>query len=172
MKHKLKYIVPLVFGIIFLGLGYKVLSMIRHKNQIAKNIEQLPLFAYQTTSGTPFTNTNLKKNTPIIFFYYNSECEFCNHEAQMVADNIGLFSKYQLVFVSFEKADKIKAFAQHYKLNSYDAISFAMDTKLSFTTTFDVKTLPAIVIYDQNHKLVKKLKGQTKPERILELLKA
>jgi peroxiredoxin len=151
-------------------LGYCIYATIQHKKQVAQTIKTLPDFAYTTINGKVFTNQNLKKDTATIFFYYNSECDFCNHEAEQVKEKIALFNNIQLVFVSFEESEKIKAFAQLYKLENYDNITFVRDTKLSFATTFDVKGLPAVIIYNKNNTLVQKLKGQTKPEKIVALL--
>jgi hypothetical protein len=76
----------------------------------------------------------------------------------------------QLVFVSFEDSKKITAFANNYKLNHYDNITFLSDTKVTFATTFDVKSVPALVIYGANQNLLEKIKGQTKVTTILKNL--
>jgi thioredoxin-related protein len=88
----------------------------------------------------------------------------------MIKENIEKFKDFQLVFISFEKSDLIKAFATKYKLNNYVNITFLSDTKVSFSTTFDVKSLPCLVLYDKNQRLIEKIKGQTKAETLIKKL--
>jgi thioredoxin-related protein len=88
----------------------------------------------------------------------------------MIKENIAKFNDFQLVFISFEKSDLIKAFATKYKLNHYVNITFLSDTKVSFSTTFDVKSLPCLVLYDKKQRLIEKIKGQTKAETLIKKL--
>ena len=53
---------------------------------------------------------------------------------------------------------------------AYDKINFLSDTKVSFATTFDVKSLPCLVLYDKNQQLIEKIKGQTKAEILIKKL--
>ena len=117
------------------------------------------------------TVLHLKKDIQTLFVYYNSECDFCNEETQMIKDNIEKFKDVQLVFISFEKKEQINAFAEKYKLTSYDNVHFLCDSKVTFATTFDVKSLPCLVLYDKDQKLIEKIKGQTKIETILKKLR-
>lgn len=167
MKKYLKILLPLLFLGVLGYFGFQIFIKIKHKKEIAENIKTIPKFEYQNINGGIFTTKNLKKGTPILFIYYNSDCEFCNEEAQMIKQNIDNFATTQLVFVSFEKPDLIKAFATKYKLNTYDNVHFLCDTQLTFATTFDVKSLPSLVLYDKKQRLIEKIKGQTKVETLL-----
>lgn len=150
--------------------GVQIFTKIQHKKEVAENIKTIPKFEYQNIKGGVFSNANLKKDTPTLFVYFNSECEFCNEEAQMIQANIQQLSALQLVFISFEKPALIKAFAAKHQLNSYDNVTFLSDSKVNFSTTFDVKSLPCLVLYDKNQKLIEKIKGQTKVEMLVKKL--
>jgi peroxiredoxin len=149
---------------------YKIVIKINHKKEVAVFIKKMPKFEYKTYDGKIFNNHNLKKNTPTLFIYFNSECDFCNHEAKQIKDNIEKLRDVQIVFVSFEKSEPIIFFLKKYKLEHYDNITFITDSKVSFAPTFDVKSLPTIIIYNKNRTLVTKLKGQTKVTNILKKL--
>jgi thioredoxin-related protein len=88
----------------------------------------------------------------------------------MIQERIEQFTPHQLVFVSFEKPEKIESFAKKYNLQNYDNIHFVCDTKVTFATTFDVQSLPCLVLYDKNQQLIEKIKGQTKVEALLKKL--
>lgn len=169
-----KQIIKVVL-VIFLGLlgfiGYKVITKINHKKQVAEHIKTIPDFSYQTLDGNAFTHKNLKPNTPVLFVYFNSECDFCQHEAQMIQENIKKLQSFQIIFISFEPQDNIVKFATKYKLTTYDNVTFLVDRKATFATTFDVNSLPCLVLYNAQHQLIEKIKGQVKIEKILALSK-
>ena len=129
-------------------------------------MKTIPKFSYKTIEGKRFSNQDLKNNTTTVFIYFNSECEHCQSEAKQISDNIKKFVNVQLVFISFEEPKKIMGFAIKYKLIEYDNITFLCDKQVSFATTFDVNSLPTVIIYDKNKKLLEKIKGEVKIENI------
>jgi len=171
MKKILKITIPILFLFVLGYVGYKIVSQINHKKEVAENIKSIPKFAYQNTKGGIFTGENIKENTATLFVYYNSECDFCNEEAKSIQHNIEKFKDFQLVFISFELQEKIVQFAQKFNLYNYDNVHFLCDSKATFATTFDVKSLPCLVLYDKEQQLIEKIKGQVKAETILKKLK-
>lgn len=170
IEKYVKIIIPVLFVGLFGFLIFLINSKIKHKNEVAENIKTIPIFNFQNVNGGRFTNENLIKKTPTLFVYFNSECEFCNEEAEMIQQNKDKFSTIQLIFVSIENPNKIKEFAIHHKLFNYDKINFLSDTQVSFVPTFDVKSLPCLVLYDKDQHLIEKIKGQIKPEVLIEKL--
>ena len=168
-KYTKKIFVCGVISILVL-LGYNILSKINHKNQVAENIKSMPNFEYVGLDGNLFTQKQVKQNTPILFVYFNSECEYCNEEAKMIKESISKLNEVQFFFVSFEKPAQIKTFATNHQLLNYDNITFLCDSKATFATTFDVKSLPCLVLYDKNQHLIEKIKGQTKVGVLLQKL--
>lgn len=168
MKKTLKILLPILIISLLAFMGYKVVSKINHKKQVAENIKKMPAFSYVTLENETFTNDNLKQGKPTLFIYFNSECDFCNHEAEMVQQNVDKLKDIEVVFISFEPVEKIKTFAETYKLLHYDNIYFISDSKITFADTFDVKSLPCLVLYDKGGNLIEKIKGQVKIETVLE----
>lgn len=151
-------------------LGYNILTKAKQKNKIAKQIQTIPEFELQTLDSIPFTNANLKLNVNTIFIYFNSECDFCQHEAKSISDNLNEFKTVQFVFISIEDIDIIKQFSIKYKLNNKPNITFLYDNSSAFTTQFGAQSIPYILIYDSNQKLIKKHKGQLNANGILRAL--
>ena len=168
MKKILKILIPILVISLLAFMGYKVVNKINHKKQVAENIKQMPAFSYVTLENKVFTQENLVQNIPTLFIYFNSECDFCNHEAEMVQQNIEQLKDIQVVFISYESIEKIKPFATKFKLLNHANISFLSDSKISFASTFDVKTMPCLVLYDKENNLIEKIKGQVKIETVLE----
>ena len=170
IKNTLKITITIMFLGLFGYFGYQIITKINYKKTIASNIKTIPQFSYVNTKGGIFTKDSIQPNTPTIFIYYNSDCDYCNNEAQMIHENIDTFNKIQILFVSFENPDRIKKFAHQHQLNHYDNVTFLHDNKLTFAATFDVTSLPCLVMYDKNQKLIEKIKGQIKPETLIKKL--
>jgi len=171
MNKLLKIILLVLFICVAFFLGYQITTKISHKKEVAKNIKIIPRFIYQNINGKVFTNDDLKKDIPVLFIYFNTECEYCNEEAQILTNNITKFKDIQIIFISSENINQIKKFAQQYKVNHYDNVHFLYDCKVSFASTFDVNSLPCLVLYDKDKKFIVKIKGQTKPEILIKKLK-
>ena len=170
MKKILKAALLILFVSLLAYFGYKIITKIKHKKQIAHNIKTIPVFSFEKTQGGVYTNKNLIANQATLFIYYNSQCEFCNEEAKMIRENITKFANIQIVFVSYENTKQIIAFAKTHQLYNYDNITFLSDTKMSFSAIFDVKSLPCLILYDRNKQLIEKIKGQVNVETLLKQL--
>ena len=170
MKKQLKTILVLSFISIMSYFVYHIYTKIQYKKEVAAHIKTIPQFEYLNTKGGVFTNQNLKKDTPTLFIYFNTECGFCNEEAQMIQQNIEKFAAVQLIFISFEKPKAITAFAAKHRLNGYRNVYFLCDTQVTFATTLDIKSLPCLVLYNKNQQLIEKIKGQTKTEILIKKL--
>ena len=168
MKKTLKILLPILIISLIAFMGYKVVSKINHKKQVAENIKKMPAFSYLTLENKIFTNENLVKGKPTLFIYFNSECDFCNHEAEMVQQSIDQLKAIQVVFISYEPIEKIKQFATKFKLLHHANISFLCDSKVTFATTYDVKSMTYIMLDYKENNIKEKIKGQVKIETVLE----
>lgn len=151
-------------------LVYGVILKAKEKNKIAKQLELIPEFEILTLQQQSFTKDNLKPNTNTIFIYFNSECEFCQHEAQSIASNLDKFKNVQFIFVSTESNTTIQQFSEQYNLNNQQNITFLYDSLDTFSSQFNASSIPYILIYDKNQKRIKKHKGQLNARGILRAL--
>ncbi len=166
-KHLIKIIV-FVFFITIGFLGYAVASKVTKKNTLKESIQKIPDFKLQTIAGDSFSNKNIKRGRATIFIYFNSECEYCQLEAEGISKIIDQFSNTQLLFISSEPSDKIKTFAINYKLSNYDNIHFLHDPEATFASKFEINSLPFSLIYNNQQKLIAKHKGIVKAQTLLE----
>lgn len=169
-KKKAKVILGFLF-LSFLGfLVYKITDELNHKKQVAENTKTIPNFSFLDINSNIYSNKNLQ-NKPIIFVYFNSDCDYCQSEAKKIEDRIEDFKKIQLVFISFEEQEGIVAFAKEYNLYNKENVVFLEDKKGVFSQIFDVNSIPYIVIYDKDKNFLQKFKGATKIDAILKVLK-
>ncbi len=170
MKKKLK----ISIGIILIGiigyLGYGIGSKLKHKKEVTERIKIVPEFSFKTLDGETFTQNELSTTLPKLFIYFNSECEFCQGEAEQIKKQLPQLQHIQIIMVSHEPSDGIKIFAQKYHLANQKNIIFLEDNRLRFSTIFDAKTIPFMLLYSNDNKLLQKFKGATKIEKIMALL--
>ena len=170
MKKKIKLIITIALLSIVGYLGYKIASKLNHKKEVAARIQHLPDFSFTTIQGAAFTQDHLQ-NKPTVFVYFNSDCDYCKSEAAKIQKRLSAFKNVQLIFISFEKSEAIQQFAKDYKLNDQENVLFLEDKKGLFSQLFDANTIPYLLVYDTNRKLLQKFKGATKVDWILGALK-
>lgn len=168
MKKNKIFIIIIIILLSF--LVYNVISKIKQKNEISKQLQTIPKFELKTLDNLSFSNANLKENTSTIFIYFNSECDYCQHEAESISQNLNKFKDVEFIFVSTEKIKTIKQFLEKYNLNNQPNITFLYDRNFLFTNQFDANSIPYILIYDRNKALLKKHKGQLNANGILRIL--
>ncbi len=169
---KRKIILINIIALFVYGSIYMVYHIVktRKQNQVTTVTKQtLPNFTFYNLDSIATSNNFITKNNPVCIFYFNADCEHCQYEAKEISKNIALFKDTQIVMVSFNTIAEIKKFAQQYRLN-YPIITFLQDPKYEFHEWFGKTSVPAVFIYNAQHKLVKEYHGETKIEAIVKYL--
>ncbi len=170
MKKYIKIAIAILIISIIGYLGVSITKKIKYKNEVAERIKTIPNFSFFTLNGISFSEKELTESTNKLFVYFNTECDFCQHEAQQISEHLSEFKNTQIIFVSFEEIETIKIFADKYNLLNKENVLFLQDKKLEFLEIFDAKSIPFILLYGSENKLIKKFKGATKMEKIITLL--
>lgn len=166
IKKSILAVVLCLFGFI----GYKMYQKMNYKKQVAQQIASLPAFSFADLQGNTFTNSHLKQNLATVFVYFNSECDFCLHEAQSIQANLSKFNETQFVFISTEEQEAIEKFAREQQLLGVANVTFLQDRTHNFAKDFDANSIPYSLIYNKQGVLLARHKGQIKAETILQVL--
>lgn len=170
-KGKLKNIILILALGISVLLGYQIVKKFQEKQKLVQSIETIPNFSFKTLDDSLFTKEHLHDGLPTVFLYFNSECEFCQHEARNISENIHLLKDIQLVFVSTEPIEKIKEFSEQNSLEKIKNVNFLHDGYHNFSILFQPSSIPFNLIYDKDQKLLKIQKGQLSVHGILKIIK-
>lgn len=128
----------------------------------------IPSFTiYKAPDSTAFSRNNLHANKNTIFIVFSPDCEHCQHETQMLTQNINRFKNTQFVMVTYLPYDEMMKFYHVFKIANYPQITMGRDTKFFFPPFFHVRNLPSIFIYDKKGKFKKSFEGDVKPDSIL-----
>lgn len=167
MKKYLKLLIGILLVSLIVFLGYNISKKISYKKEVVERIKTIPEFSFLTLNNETFTEKELTKNIYKLFVYFNSDCDYCQSEASQISENLVLFKKTQLLFVSFEPVEGIKQFAKTYNLFDKENIIFLQDKVMIFEELFDVKSIPFMILYSKDNQLIEKYKGATKIDNIL-----
>lgn len=125
---------------------------------------------YKAPDSTAFSRDDLKKKKNTIFIIFSPDCGHCQHETEMLTQNLQKFRNTQIVMVTYLPYSEMIKFYHIYKIAEYPQITMARDTKFFFPVFFKVQNLPSIFIYDKNGNFKKAFEGDVKPETILAAL--
>jgi ahpC/TSA family len=171
MKRTVVKKVIIVVVVLFLVvMGVQVLKKLQHKEQVQQALAILPEFSFCTLEGASFTNAQLPQNNKIVFIYFNTECEYCFYETKDISEQLERFKATTLLLVSNEKKEAIKAFAIKQNLQDKSQVIFLQDSTYTFAKQFEANSIPYILVYDAQGKLLLRHKGQIRAEKLLQLL--
>lgn len=100
--------VLLAISSLLLFLGYNIVTKTKKINEIATNTQSLPDFELLTLDNKKFTQSDIDENQPLVFVYFNSECDYCEYEAESIYNNLDALQKIQFLFVSTEPLEIIR----------------------------------------------------------------
>ena len=170
--NKTGKIIVLIFVAALLGgLGYMFVHKMNQKTEAAENIKTLPSFSFKTLDGAEFSNKDLKAQTPTVFLFFSTQCDFCHYEAREIKKNIEQFSNYQICMVCSDKLEEIAEFTKVYDLDKYPQIKVLQDPERKSFTYFAIATVPSTYIYSGDGSLIKEYKGETKIEAVLDAIR-
>ena len=171
MKRTVVKKVIIVVVVLFLAvMGVQVLKKLQHKEQVQQALAILPEFSFCTLEGASFTNAQLPQNNKIVFIYFNTECEYCFYETKDISEQLERFKATTLLLVSNEKKEAIKAFAIKQNLQDKSQVIFLQDSTYTFAKQFEANSIPYILAYDAQGKLLLRHKGQLRVKKLLQLL--
>ena len=156
MRKKIKIIIIVLILGVFGVLIFSMLSKVKEKSTIEARIKTIPTFTLKTLQEANFKKHHLKPGKTIVFLYFNSECDFCQYEAESISNHIDEFNEIQLVFISIEPIEKIKEFSEKYNLHKrYKHHCFYRMLMVVFSEQFNVTTIPYALAYDKHQNLIK-----------------
>lgn len=164
-----KISIALIMALV-LFLGYKVITAINSKQQIKEAIAILPAFEFYTLQNKPYTKDSLLQNQSTLFLFFNTTCEHCQYETEQIVKNAAMLSNKNVLYISNQSTQEIKAFDSIYHLTNYPFIKLLRDSTNNFYKTFGINMVPSSVIYNDKGMLTKTFKGEVKIEAIINAL--
>jgi len=172
--NKKKIALIIILSSIILTLGYfcfKIYIKVNKNNLIKEQISQIPKFNFTTLDGKNYRNADLPINQNILFVSFNPDCEYCVIEGKEFSTKAKYFSDTQIYFISSAEKIEIQKFQKEQNLVELKNIHFLMDKRGEIYKNFNMKSIPYMVLYSKNHKLINEYKGAINIDLILKQLK-
>ncbi len=166
-KH-LKIIIVTILASSILILSYLVFKKIALKERTQANLAFLPVDNFFTLDSARLVVGGFDR---FLLVYFNSTCEQCQNQIHKLKDSIGAFSQINILLVSSEPIKEIKTFSIKYNLSVQQNLTFVKINSGDVYNTFGSVSSPHIFIYNEEHRLIKEFRGETKIENLLKYLR-
>ena len=129
-----------------------------------------PFTITKVPDSTKFTKNDLSKKKATIIIIFSPDCDHCQHTTRELTAHINLFKKAQIVMASSLEYPYLKKFYEEYKIANYPNIIMGRDPIYYFGTFYNVRSFPAIFVYDKKGNFIKAFDGTVPVEKIAEVL--
>jgi len=132
----------------------------------------LPSFSIlREDSVSWFTHRDLRPGAPVIIMLFSPDCDHCQEQTEIFTRNMNKLRNVEIVMSTFQPVYKIRKFCKQYDLHRYQNVHIGRDVKYFFGPFYRIKFAPLLAVYDKNHRLVTVFEGDTRVEKLLEVLK-
>ena len=137
----------------------------------AQDQPALPKFSFKGYEGVEITNELFMNDRPLIVIYFEPSCSHCKQQAEWLSNSMDNFEGVDLLWVAWEPTDLIDEFRDQYFPQAVN-VNYAIDSDQEFDNIFGFSQIPTVFVYDDQNKLLKKFKKETKTEKLLKTLQS
>jgi thioredoxin-related protein len=132
-----------------------------------KRIPTVPPFKLVTApDSVVFVKDELKKKRATIVMVFSPDCDHCVHSTEDLLAHYNLFKKVQIVMATSLAYVHVKKFYTDLKLADYPNVKVGWDAAYFLPGFYDVRTYPAIFLYDKKGNFKQAFDANAKWETI------
>lgn len=113
--------------------------------------KKMPAFRFTDTEDAAVSNKDIPKGKPLMLIYFRSDCDHCEHTAQMLKTSAGQYP-VMIWMVSAEPIPTLRTFEDMMGLYDIANLRVMQDHTQSMHRWFDFTKLPFIALFDKNGK--------------------
>ena len=118
-----------------------------------------------------FVKEDLHKNKATRFIIFGPDCEHCQDEARQIMARQKELKDLQIIMVSILPNKFNRPFFDEYGLAAVPNIKLGTDLTYQLRKLYQVKTLPAMYVYDLDRNLAKAFVGNINVPAIIDAVK-
>jgi peroxiredoxin len=131
----------------------------------------IPDFKFYDALGKPVTKASLAVGKPVIFFYFDPDCDHCQLISKSIVEQKSLFRGITFVLVSWAEVDAIKAFAPKYLAGYTYPMWITKDKDYMIDKWFGYSETPSLYVYNAKWKRTASFKDEVRPEILVKFAK-
>jgi peroxiredoxin len=118
--------------------------------------QTIPAFNFFKLDKTLFTNKNLESGKMLFFFFFDADCEHCQHAMMNLNQHYQEYKKAAIYLISVDGQEKISQFINKYgaNLNGKKNVTLLQDLKNEFIVKFKPRKYPSMFLYSAEKKLI------------------
>jgi peroxiredoxin len=134
----------------------------------------IPDFIFFKFDNSVFTNKNLAADKLLFFFFFDSDCEHCQHAMMNLNQHYQEYKKAAIYLISLDGQEKIGQFINKYgpNLNGKKNVTLLQDLKNEFIVRFKPRKYPSMFLYSAEKKLIDYQDNEESMFRFLKQLNA
>jgi hypothetical protein len=110
----------------------------------------LPAFDILLADGSHFTVADLKKNLPVMFVYFDPDCDHCELFINELLKQINAFKDVQIIMVTYVPAQALKGFVNKLGLSKYNDIKVGTEgNHFVVRYHYNVVQFPYLALHDK-----------------------
>ncbi len=115
----------------------------------------IPDFSFFKQDKSLFTNKNLEPGKKLFFFFFDTDCDHCQHAMLNLNEHYDDYKKAAVYLISLNDKDMINQFMSKFapKLKGKQKVTLLLDTKNEFISKFQPRRYPAMFLYTPDKKL-------------------
>ena len=114
----------------------------------------LPNFSIVLADSTWFGKKDIEPNKPTLILYFSPDCGHCQLETEELLTKMDVLKNLQIIMITSKSYERMKNFADYYKLSRFPTIKVGSDTARLITQFYAVKNTPFSALYDKEGKLM------------------
>lgn len=139
-------LISIILGTVIAGILCWI-KVSQSKIELSNNISS----TYNYEKNFPI---ELPQDTPCIMLFFNSQCDLCLAEIEVVKKHIrDLSNLYSVFFISFEPKQSINSFLTNQGINICNNIHIVADEKMVLLDQLKIKGYPSYIILSRDHKI-------------------
>ena len=165
---RLKKIFSTIFMLIFVFLiGWLFMQAL--KPEVLPVGSFMPEIKYFDATGTHILKADSIQNILVVLFSRN--CEHCQYQLKQINTNLNKLANTQLFLLTTEQDFFKTDYLEQFKiLTRAENVHWGIVNKKQFKENFGSMVLPSIFLFDKPGKLINKIRGEVRIEKIITML--
>lgn len=160
---------PLLISLLLLALAG---CQNRRNSQLLSSITDLPSFKIISLDSSKLISTeDISVGQPLIFIYFNPDCDICQQEIKELVKHQKELSQAQIYLLTDGRTTDVNIFTKTLHLDTLKNLFIGRDYKFTFSKIFSPTSVPFIVIYSNKNKLKKIFLGNTNIKLIINAIR-
>lgn len=161
MKKRFSILVVFVVAFVFSVLSFMITDNLLDRENILDRITNWPDLQVDTLDGELVSTTDILGDKPVMLYYFNTECIFCQETFTDLPNHPELMKEATLLFISDEYPAVVREFIIDMGLDGVPEILFYVDSDQQMKDFFDIRGVPAIYLFNQQGELIDLYSGAT-----------